>query len=104
LLVTLPLHLVNSALGTALFVARDVGPSAGYVGCLGLVCARLPRPWRYISSAAIWGSLIVVLLLPAQVGHDAVAKITADLAHAIAFPLGWGAAALHARATVRKSH
>ncbi len=30
-------------------LARDVGPSAGYFACLGLVSARVKRPWNWIS-------------------------------------------------------
>jgi hypothetical protein len=88
LLIVVPLHALGSSLGTALYLARDVGPSAGGFGCLGLACARLPQPWRWIGGGAIVGGLAVALFLAASTTQSAVV-ISADLAHLLAFPLGW---------------
>jgi len=89
LLVALPLHLAGNATGTALILARDVGPSAGYFGCLGLVSRRLPRPWQWLSGTAVLIGLIVTLFQAPKVGQDTAVKLAADLAHLIAFPFGW---------------
>ena len=89
LLVALPLHLTGNAAGTALVFARDVGPSAGYYGCLGLVSRRLPRPWQWLSGMAVLVGLIVTLFQAPKVGQDTAVKLAADMAHLIAFPLGW---------------
>lgn len=70
-------------------VARDVGPSAGYFACLGLVSARLKRPWNWVSGGILLAVFLVAFLLPAGVGENAQVKFSADLAHLMAFPLGW---------------
>jgi hypothetical protein len=72
-----------------LALERDVGPSAGYFGCLGLVCARLPGRWRWLSGGAILTGLVGAILFPAQAGESEAMKLLADFAHLIAFPLGW---------------
>lgn len=89
LLIALPLHLSGSATGTALILARDVGPSAGYFGCLGLASRRLPRPWSWLSGTAVLVALIIALFQAPRVGQGTAVKLAADLAHLIAFPLGW---------------
>jgi len=68
---------------------RDVGPSAGYFACLGLASVSLKNPWRWISGAVIWTVLIVAVFVAPRPGQDASLKLSADLAHVIAFPLGW---------------
>ena len=40
----------------ALFFSRDVGPSAGYMGSLGLITTFLPKPWRWIAFGATYSS------------------------------------------------
>lgn len=70
-------------------VARDVGPSAGYFACLGLVSAKLKRPWHWISGISLLLVFLTVLFLPPQIGEDARIKFSADFAHLMAFPLGW---------------
>jgi hypothetical protein len=89
LLIALPLHLSGSTTGTALILARDVGPSAGYFGCLGLASRRLPQPWSWLSGTAVLMALIVALFQAPRVGQETAVKLAADLAHLIAFPLGW---------------
>jgi len=68
---------------------RDVGPSAGYFACLGLVSARLRRPWNWISGGGLFLAFAVTLFLPPGSGESAQIKFLADLAHLLAFPLGW---------------
>lgn len=68
--------------------AQDVGPSAGYYGCLGLAVAGLNPSMR--------GGVITVILIVlfVRVAHsfahmpEQVQVLEADLAHLIAFPLG----------------
>jgi hypothetical protein len=89
LLIALPLHSLGCAGGTALTLARDVGPSAGYFGCFGLVSRRLPDVVRQLTGGFIFGALLVNLFIPAANAEEGSAKVFADLAHLIAFPLGW---------------
>jgi hypothetical protein len=70
-------------------VRRDVGPSAGYLACLGLVSARLKSPWHWVSGGILVLFLAFMLFLPHGAGQSAQLKFSADLAHLLAFPLGW---------------
>jgi len=70
-------------------LVRDVGPSAGYFGCLGLVSSRLKLPWQWITGITILGFLAASLFLSPSLGEDARVKFSADLAHLLAFPMGW---------------
>jgi hypothetical protein len=88
LLIAWPLHTLGFSLGTTLYLARDVGPSAGYFGCLGLACARLPRPWRWAGGGLALAGLSTVFTL-AVVGKQDAILLSAGLAHLLAFPLGW---------------
>jgi hypothetical protein len=88
LLIALPLHTLGFELGTALYLARDVGPSAGAFGCLGLACARLPRPWQWVGGGLVLAALVTVFVFAVITGQRAVA-VSADLAHLLAFPFGW---------------
>lgn len=69
---------------------RDVGPSAGYLGCLGLALATMPNP-RLRGAAAVlvvgWlaGDFIGWIPVDAGLAQD----LSADLAHLIAFATGW---------------
>jgi hypothetical protein len=89
LLFLLPLSQLGFIQARALFFSRDVGPSAGYMGSLGLVTTFLPKPWRWVVFGAILIALIVALFLPPRTGETQAVKLAADLAHLIAFPLGW---------------
>lgn len=75
-------------------LARDVGPSAGYFACLGLVSARLKHPWNWLSGGVLLLGFAVALFLPPDSGESAAVKFSADLAHMLAFPLGWLSAGL----------
>ena len=71
-----------------LYHAVDVGPSAGFYGCLGLVLMRRsPKPFRFASLA------VTVILLSRLVWSGITIPeqgrtYSADLAHAVGFPLG----------------
>ena len=89
LIVSLAEHQLRNLGFEADLLARDVGPSAGYFACLGLVSAQLKRPWNLVSGAALFAIFIITLFLPAAAGESAQLKFSADLAHMLAFPLGW---------------
>ncbi|CAN5387498.1 hypothetical protein BH10CHL1_BH10CHL1_51340 [soil metagenome] len=94
LLIILPLHQLGHQRGTALTLVRDVGPSAGYFGCLGFATQRLPRKLGQFTHSFILGILLINLLTPALQEEHGNTKFFADLAHLIAFPLGWLASRL----------
>jgi hypothetical protein len=89
LIVSLALHQLRDFGLAASKIERDVGPSAGYFACLGLVSAQLKRPWNWISGIVLFTMFAVVLFLPPGVGENAEIKFSADFAHLLAFPLGW---------------
>ena len=90
LLIAWPLHQWGTSLGATLVVARDVGPSAGYFGCLGLTGACFPKKrWGQVAGLFVFSSLVWTILQPPCAGQNDAVKLFADLAHLIAFPLGW---------------
>ncbi|MHB8685531.1 MAG: hypothetical protein ACYC9X_14540 [Dehalococcoidia bacterium] len=97
LFVALPLKLAGAGIGARLSDVRDVGPSAGYVGALGLLCALLPRPWRNVAAAVVVVGLVYVVFAPDEHAVTNAARLSADIAHFIAFPLGWYSLALWRR-------
>jgi len=98
LLLAIPLRLWGGVTGEAISLARDVGPSAGYFACLGLACACLPGRWRWISLVLILGGLVFAFFLPPGQGEAELVKILADIAHLLAFPLGWLSLGIRTRA------
>jgi hypothetical protein len=89
LIVSLGIHQLRDFGLEATEIARDVGPSAGYFACLGLVSAQLKRPWNWVSGGLLFAMFVITLFMPAAVGENAQIKFSADLAHMLAFPLGW---------------
>ncbi len=89
LIISLGLHQLRDFGLEAAEVARDVGPSAGYFACLGLVSAQLKRPWNWVSGGLLFAMFVITLFMPAAAGENAQVKFSADLAHLLAFPLGW---------------
>ena len=89
LIISLAVHQLRAIGLEASEIARDVGPSAGYFACLGLVSARLQHPWRWAAGALLSVNFVVALLLPPGPGETAAVKFSADLAHLIAYPFGW---------------
>jgi hypothetical protein len=87
LLTWLAVQLTRSALLDEIYTLRDVGPSAGYFGCMGLIVAQLPRPWKHWVGLAIMVSLIAGMVYSAHYGPTI--DVSAGLAHLVAFPLGW---------------
>jgi hypothetical protein len=73
----------------AVILARDVGPSAGYFACLGLVSSRLKYPWNWASGGLLLLVFSIAFFVPPGAGASAEATFSANLAHLLAFPLGW---------------
>ncbi len=100
LLVVLPMHLCGVEWATALASERDVGPSAGYYGCLGLVVASMSEQKRK------WLILLLIVILTGRLAisstsiyqHPAI--VSADVAHLIAFGFGLLLASLTAATAV----
>ena len=74
--------------GSLLWEVKDVGPSAGYYGCLGFAIAGL-SPGLRLSLVAAVASILLVRLAWSSIhlpegGH----VLSADIAHLIAFPMG----------------
>jgi hypothetical protein len=88
LLIALPLALAGAAFGTRLSDVRDVGPSAGYVGALGVVCAWFPRRMRSTVVVVVAASLLTVMLVPTGSPRSDAVQVSAGIAHLIAFPMG----------------
>jgi len=89
LMFLLPLHQLGFIQARSLFFSRDVGPSAGYMGSLGYIATFIPRPWRWVVFGSILVFLIISLFLPPRPGETQAVKLSADMAHLLAFPLGW---------------
>jgi hypothetical protein len=97
LILTLPLHQLGFTQARGVFFSRDVGPSAGYMGCLGFIVYFVPKPWRWVAAGIILAYLVVSLAIPSNGGIAPALELTDGLAHLIAFPLGWLAAYLVGR-------
>lgn len=88
LAVALPIHWFGTTFGSLVALSRDVGPSAGYFGALGLVSAHLKYPWNLVSGGMIFIALEFALLHVSGNNTPGL-EVSADIAHVIAFPLGW---------------
>lgn len=87
LLVSLAVQFSRSPLLNDIYTLRDVGPSAGYFGCMGLIASQIPRPWKYLVGLAIIAGLIGGVVVSAYRG--ATIDVAAGVSHLVAFPLGW---------------
>lgn len=88
LLLAIPLHRLDLWWGRLLAIEHDVGPSAGYYGCLGLVCQKQSPPRRLWLLSIIGGILIARVAWSALGSAPRASSLSADVAHLIAFPLG----------------
>jgi hypothetical protein len=84
----------NNGQVLALFWVRDVGPSAGYFGCLGLACASISPPWRWLSAGVIMAFLVGAFILPTSGNEPDLTSLSANFAHLLAFPMGFASASL----------
>ena len=103
LAVSLPLHLAGDSLGTLVYATRDVGPSAGYVGCLGLaiVCSKRRERWWVLGATAVVLATVLARSLWGS-GTEAI-DVSANLAHAVALPIGASFGLLYLRRTRQES-
>lgn len=87
-----PIALAAASLGAAwaelLVRAADVGPSAGYYGCLGVAVWHSSTGRRRLLVTAVLAIFAVRLAWSMVVVPDQGRQIAADMAHLIAFPLG----------------
>lgn len=80
----------GGTLGSTMSTLRDVGPSAGYFGCVGFAVATLGhRRLRLLVSVLVVAWLGADLAGVVAIGGALPQELSADLAHLIAFPSGW---------------
>ena len=84
-----PLYYWRTSFGEQIFATRDIGASAAYMGCTGAACALLPHPWRRLCTGLMVGFIIYTYLLPTPVGYDTPLRWMANVAHTVAFSLGY---------------
>jgi len=100
-LVGLALPAWHPGLAELLDSTRDVGPSAGYFGCLALLCSGLPAQSKRLAGLAIEILLCAALAYAWTRTHIDPADLSAALAHSIAFPIGWALARVGASRSAR---
>ena len=88
LLLAIPLHRLDLWWGKLLAIEHDVGPSAGYYGCLGVACQKASPQRRIWLLSLVGGILLARLIWSALSPHSRPSQLPADVAHLIAFPLG----------------
>jgi uncharacterized membrane protein (DUF441 family) len=71
---------------------RDVGPSAGYFGCLGFALAATSFRARGVAAAVVLAWLLGDVGGWLSGAGPLPPELSADIAHLIAFPTGWVAA------------
>ena len=84
-----PLHFSGDATAKLLFLARDVGPSAGFVGCAGYLLCGLGGKAGPLSLAV--GVVVLSGLLAINLGTVVTepAEVSAALSHLLALPVGF---------------
>lgn len=87
-LLAIPLHHFDLWWGKLLATEHDVGPSAGYYGCLGLICQKQNPSRRLWLLSVIGGILLARVIWSALSPAGRQASLGPDIAHLIAFPLG----------------
>jgi len=92
-----PMRLAGQPIGSLLYITRDVGPSAGYVGCLGYLVGSLRGTWRWPAFATIVAVLLGMLAFNAVGISSEPAELSAAVSHLIAMLVGFGASALTLR-------
>ena len=83
----LPLSTMKIAFAESLVDVRDVGPSAGYYGCLGFALARATLWWKWPVGLIIYGVLVIRLTM-SVLSLDEPHLVMGDVAHLVALPLG----------------
>ena len=83
-----PLHKLKTTVGKELALVKDVGPSAGYFGCLGFMTRPFPFPWPWLAAFLVLAGLLIYSFVPPRRDESFQVKRHADWAHIIAFVLG----------------
>ena len=79
----------NSSPSTlALTNGHDVGPSAGYYGCLGAILMWLPLLRRRSAFLCVLSILLIRLIISVRHLPEGATVVSADVAHLLALPLG----------------
>ena len=86
--IALPLAWLETHRGALLLSVLDVGPSAGYYGCLGVAIAGLQTKRRTALTVVIVVVLTARLTWSTMHLPDEGRMMSADLAHLVAFPMG----------------
>lgn len=88
LILALPVGIFDAMRTKLLLAEHDVGPSAGYYGCLGLACQRWPTKYRVWLYAIIGLALVARLIWGILAVGSLSSPLGADIAHLVAFGLG----------------
>lgn len=72
----------------ALAKGRDIGPSAGYYGCLGALLLSLPSKGKQVGFLCVLSILLIRLAYSTTHLPEDAAVVSADIAHLLALPLG----------------
>ena len=83
----LPFATMKIAFAESLVDVRDVGPSAGYYGCLGFALARVMLWWKWPVGLSIYAVLAIRLIM-SVLALDEPHLVMGDVAHLVALPLG----------------
>lgn len=86
LLIVSPLRYFQHPLGNLLHLTHDVGPSAGYYGCLGAFLWL--DQWSWLAIALVSLFLLVRAFVSVLFSGENSGALSADIAHLIAFSLG----------------
>ena len=84
----LPLATLKIDFAQSLFDVRDVGPSAGYYGCLGFALAGMKRSWRWPVGLSVYAVLVIRLFMSMSALDENPHFVMGDVAHLVALPLG----------------
>lgn len=85
----LPLYLIGSTFGKAVYMERGIGVSAAYFGLTAMVSALLPRPWRWLAASLTLGFILSNIVLPHPVSTHTPTRWMDVVAHVIAFVVGY---------------
>jgi len=79
---------VSSPSILALTKGRDIGPSAGYYGCLGAILMSSQSLGKRLCILSVLSILVVRLTISTAGLPEDAAVVSADIAHLLALPLG----------------
>ncbi len=84
----MPLAKMEIAFAELLVDARDVGPSAGYYGCLGFALWSASKQWKWRLVGIVFAVLIARLVVSWMAIGDHPHLVIGNVAHLVALPLG----------------